>query len=400
MLKAARAAWLETRLAWPLVWLFVFSIPWEKSLLLPGIGTATRLLGALAFLTVAITAGFRRSVRPPNLALVFAWAFALWEALTGLWTIAPPLSADRAATFLQLGLMLWLVWKSGRTSRRQTWLLRAYVAGAGLASVLTIARYAQDLQTYYRRYAAPGFDPNDLALTVALAIPLGLYLNLRDRGAWLWVARASVALAIAAILLTASRTALVAALLAFAFLPWTWRRADWVQRGWGVALFALLSLGALYLAPQASRQRFATLPAEATSGTFHSRTQIWKAGLRVFRARPVAGSGAGTYAEAVKPLIGVPAREGHQHVAHNAYLSVLVESGLVGLGLFALWLASLGVFIWILPGRERALWTVTLVAWAAGVTTLSWEFRKPGWLMAGLVMTEWARAFRPPERRS
>ena len=87
--------------------------------------------------------------------------------------------------------------------------MAAYVAGAAVASVLTILRFAQGLQTYYRRYAATGFEPNDLGLTVALSIPLALYLALRGRGPLRWVWRGAVALAIAAILLSASRTALV-----------------------------------------------------------------------------------------------------------------------------------------------------------------------------------------------
>lgn len=80
--------------------------------------------------------------------------------------------------------MLWLIWETCRTPGRQTGLMQAYVAGAGVASVLTMIRYAEGQQTYYRRYAAAGFDPNDLGLTVALSIPLALYLGLRGRG-WL-----------------------------------------------------------------------------------------------------------------------------------------------------------------------------------------------------------------------
>jgi O-antigen ligase len=399
VLKSGWASDFEARLAWPLVCAFVFSLPWEKSLVVPEFGTVTRLLGVLAFAAVGAAAAARRSLRGPNLVLVLAWGFALWEAITYFWSIAPALSAERAATFVQLGLMLWVIWESCRSNERQRTLLRAYVGGAAFASVLTIARYAQGLQTYYRRYAAPGFDPNDLALTVALAIPLGLYLNIRDRGAWRWLDRVAVMLAIVAILLTASRTALVVSVLAFVFVPWAWREASWAQRGWSVALFGLLVLGALFLAPQESRQRLASLPAEAASGTFHSRTQIWKAGLRVFRSHRLLGTGTGTYPEAVKPLIGVPAREGHQYVAHNSYLSVLVESGLVGLGLFGLWVAAMLAFVWFLPDLERVLWSVTLAVWALGITTLTWEFRKPGWLVVGLIMTEWARACRPAEKR-
>jgi O-antigen ligase len=399
-MSGARAMRFERTVAWPLVCALVLSIPWEKSLWVAGVGTVTRLLGALALLAVMAAAVARRSVRRPNLALALGCAFAAWEAFSYVWSIARPATAGRAATFVQLALMLWLIWECVRTPARQIALVRAYVAGAAVASVLTIGRYARGLETYYRRYAAPGFDPNDLALTVALSIPLALYLSSRDRGAWAWMCRLAAALSISAVLLTASRTALVVSIIGFAYLAWTWRSSGWPPRRWGAGRFIFLICGAVYMAPAASRERLATLPAEAARGTFHSRTQIWKAGLRVFRAHRLAGTGAGTYAEAVRPLIGAPAREGHQYVAHNAYLSVLVETGLVGFSLFALWLGTLAAYVWWLEGRERALWAVVLAAWAVGVTTLSWEFRKPGWLFAGLMMTEWARTCLPPEKRA
>jgi hypothetical protein len=41
------------------------------------------------------------------------------------------------------------------------------------------------------------------------------------------------------------------------------------------------------------------------------------------------------------------------------------------------------------------LWTVTLAMCGLGITTLTWEHRKPVWLIAGLIMSEWARSFLP-----
>jgi hypothetical protein len=48
-----------------------------------------------------------------------------------------------------------------------------------------------------------------------------------------------------------------------------------------------------------------------------------------------------------------------------------------------------------MPLAERALWSVMLAVWAVGITTLTWEHRKPGWLLFALIMTEWARSFAP-----
>jgi O-antigen ligase len=388
--------WIDRAVAWPLLWVLVFSIPWEKSLLIAGVGTITRLLGVLTVLAGIGAVLQRRSLRRPNLVLILAAGFVLWNAMTLLWSYAPAATEAKVLTLGQLLVMFWLIWELCGTAARETALMAAYVAGAAVSSALTILRFAQGLETYYRRYAATGFEPNDLGLTVALSIPLSLHLALRGRGPLRWVWRGAVALAIAAILLSASRTALVVSFAGFLYPVWTWRKSDLSQKVSFLMLFGLLVLGPLYLAPGSSRQRLSTLLAEATTGTLHNRKQIWKAGLKVFLLeRPLLGVGAGGYPEAVRPRLGTPAIAGHQYVAHNTFLSVLVESGLIGCGLFAAAILVLAAFVWMMPFTERALWSVMLLVCGVGVTTLTWEHRKPVWFIAALITTAWARSFRP-----
>lgn len=385
---------LLDRVAWALLVLFVLSVPFEKTLQVPGIGTASRLLGLVAFVTGAGALFQRGSIRGPNAVFILNAVFTAWTGLTVLWSLAPSASVARFLTFAQLLAMAWLIWELCRTARQQDWLMGAYVAGATLASVATITRWTLNRPTYWRRYAASGFDPNDLGLTVALAIPMALYLALRYtdwRRYSLW---AAVVLFEGAILLSGSRTALVAGLLAFAFAAWRWRESGAAARVAAVLLFAALLLGPVRLAPAASRERLSTLHSELTRGTLHGRTRIWKTGLKAFKQHPLIGVGAGAYPTAVKPWLGVPAIPGHEYVAHNAFLSVLVEEGVIGFALFALMLGCAVVFAWVMQDRERALWLVMLLVWGVGVSTLTWEHRKPTWLLMALLTTAWARSFR------
>jgi O-antigen ligase len=391
---------LEVKAAWPLLWALVFTIPWEKSLMVPGIGTITRLVGLLAALSAAAVLVLRGRLRRPNLALVLLALFTAWSAATYLWSLDPSATSARAATLVQLLVMVGLIWEFGSTARRQRWLIAAYVLGAAVSSLLTLSRFVRGLETYYRRYAAAGFEPNDLGLTVALSIPLSLYLAQggRDWGRWLW--RSLTLLAVAAVVVTASRTAFVVACMAFLFAVRTWRASDRSQKLSAAFLFAVLITGPLYLTPPPARQRLAALPHEVTQSTLHNRTQIWKAGWAVFRQRPIHGVGAGAYAESVRPRLGVPARPGHRYVAHNAYLSVLVECGMVGLTLFLGAAAVLAVFVWFMPPLERSLWAVMLAVCGTGILTLSWEHRKPVWWIAAMIMAVWARSFLPQEKRT
>lgn len=385
---------LSERLAWALLWLFVFSIPWQKSVGVAGLGTLSHLLGILAFAAGAAAALRRRSLRFPNLALALAGAWVLWSAATYFWSVDPPATAGRALTFFQLWGMFWLVWDQCRSPRRQTHLLQAYVLGSVVASALGVLRYWQGHQTYYRRYTAPGFDPNDFGLILALAIPMALYLSLRGKRSLRWTSLVAALAIIPGLLLTASRTALVVGIVGFGFALWTWRAASRWQRAASLLLLVVLLAGVFQFAPEHSRERLATLPTALAQGTLHNRTHIWKAGLKAFKRHPLVGVGAGAYPAAVRPWLGVPGLPGHQYVAHNTFLSVLVEGGLIGFGLFALLSVTLMAFVFMMPPVERALWAVLPACWAVGVSTLTWEQYSPTWLIMALITTEWARSFR------
>lgn len=373
-----------------LVAALAFSLPWEKSLQVPGLGTGTRLLGAVALAAAAASAILEHRLPRRNPVLFCAAGFVFWCALTGLWSVDPASTVVRVLTMLQLVVMAWVIFDVCRTSGRVRTLLLAYVAGAAAAAAATYVRYFSGRQTYYSRYAAPGFDPNDLGVTIALAIAPALYLSLAAAPAQAWLARVAAGLILPAIPLTGSRTALIATLIGFGFAVATWRTAGNQHRAATLVLGALLLLGFVGLAPKRSRDRVAAMPGEITQGTLVNRTRIWKAGLKVLKRRPIYGIGAGAYPAAVKEYIGVPPRAGHEYVAHNTFLSVAVETGLAGAALYGLLLILLSAYAWALPGQERALWLVTLLAWAVGVSTLTWEHRKPGWFFFALIASTWA----------
>ncbi|HYW41972.1 MAG TPA: O-antigen ligase family protein [Bryobacteraceae bacterium] len=377
-----------------LLCLFVFSIPWEKSIQVPGIATLSHLLGILTFFAAAVVAARRGSVRPPNLALGLAAVFVLWSALTYFWSMDRQATLSRGVTLAELLAMVWIIWDTCRDSLHQTRLMQSYVWGAVAACASAGFRFFRGEQTYYLRYAAAGFDPNDFGLVLALSIPLALYLALGAGSLMKWCNRAAAVVVLSALLLTGSRAALVAAFVAFGFALWTWGQADPGQRASSALLFFFLLLGLYGFAPVATRQRLATVTTELTRGTLHNRTTIWKAGLRVLRRHPVLGIGAGAYPEAVRPQLGTPGVPGAQYVAHNTFLSVLVECGAIGFAVYALMLGTVAMYVWTLPSAERALWAIMLAVWTVGVSTLTWEHYKPGWLIVGLIMTEWGRPWR------
>ncbi|HUP03808.1 MAG TPA: O-antigen ligase family protein, partial [Bryobacteraceae bacterium] len=209
------------------------------------------------------------------------------------------------------------------------------------------------------------------------------------RGLAAWLARAAAVALVTAILLTASRAALVASLANVAFVALSWRQSSALQRASSLAILALLVVGAARLAPAATRARLATLPEEATEGTMHDRTRIWRAGIHLLAKHPLLGVGLDAYPKAAYPELRI------HYNAHNTFLSVLVEEGVAGFAIFACLLGALAWFVSLLSASERALWYGTLVVWAVGVSTVAWEHRKPTWLLFALIAAAGARSFQP-----
>jgi O-antigen ligase len=107
---------------------------------------------------------------------------------------------------------------------------------------------------------------------------------------------------------------------------------------------------------------------------------IWRQGLVAFTERPWLGGGVNTF-RLVNSL---------GKVAHNTFLSVLVEVGLIGFLLFGLMLGTVVWQAWRQPRWEARLWLAMLATWVIGASTLTWEYRKPTWLLLSLVIVSGA----------
>jgi len=140
-----------------------------------------------------------------------------------------------------------------------------------------------------------------------------------------------------------------------------------------------LTLAILILLPHVqtlrSFQRLGTTYTELTEGTLNNRTNNWLEGLESWAEHPLLGVGSNMY-RSVNSL---------GKVAHNSFLSVLVEVGLIGFVLFGLILLIAISQAWRQPTWEKSFWLSLLLVWAIGASSLTWEHRKTTWLFLSLV---------------
>lgn len=380
---------LVQKSAFVALWLFVFAIPWERSVVIPGLGGAGSLLGLVAIFLgfLSIFGRGRLGLRAPSVFLVVMGGFVLWSAASIFWSLDPGRAIGRTITYVQLLVVVWLIWQLCNSHERHLALIQAYVLGAYVSLVSVLISFALGSPLEAERYSGLDSNPNWLAIAIAIGIPMAWHLStLRRADLRFWLNLAYVPLAVLAIGLTASRGGFLASLVALSLIPLTygglvvWRK---------VFLFALLA-GALYgaftLLPEANIQRLAETSSEISEGDLTSRRFIWEAGLSAFDERPLRGFGSGNFPEVIEGTLG------YAKSPHNAFVSVLVELGLIGVALFVS-LLLLAVAPMLSSAPHRAFYVVLWLTLLVGMLPANWEYHKATWFVVALLTTHRAYTF-------
>jgi O-antigen ligase len=358
-----------------LLLVFVFAIPWEFSLDLgEPLGNVARLIGVLLLAASVPVALARGRLRPPGLVQVLVLALYLWFCLTCFWSIDPDTTLIKLRAFFQEMMVVGLVWEFAESPEDLRHLLRASILGCWMLALLTLFafRSTETIALQQVRFSAYGQDPNDVARFLDLGLPLAALVARTDRQRLArWMALAYLPAALAAIVLTASRGGVLAALVAVA------GSATLLLRGRvRVQLAAFLALPVLAAAvwiaiPRAIFERLATTPGELRSGSFNLRMEIWQMGWRAFTRAPLLGHGMGNFTLAA----GLSPND----TAHNTPLAMAVGGGLVALFL------SIAIAFAVLRAIARlsrtprlafltaaAVWTVTSMTATAEESRFTW----------------------------
>ncbi|MBI5526061.1 MAG: O-antigen ligase family protein [Deltaproteobacteria bacterium] len=363
----------------------VFMIPWEEFIVVGGFGGLIRFFGYAVLALALPTVFMGRRIRPPTVFFILMGAFLAWNLLTLAWMRDPEIGQTRVLTFLRLGGLVWLIYEFSDEFGDVLVLLQAYVWGSYfavaflfLAPTVMVDAAGSDA----KRLTAVGMNHNDLALVLALGFGMAYYLvasgQIKSRvlRAVYW---AFCPISAIAITLTGSRGG-VAALFTGATFFFVVRTASRRKRVAFVTLAVIGLVVALQVVPEATLGRLASTGQEIRGGTMTGRLNIWAAGLRVFAENPFLGVGSGMFALEAEKYLGM------RYHSHNTFLAVLVEGGIVGFALFML----MGFYVLRLasamPVREKNAWRAILLTWAVGSFGLGWDYRKPTWMLLGLIV--------------
>ena len=382
------------RIAWVLLLLFAFAIPWEYSLDLGApLGNVARIAG-LALLLVAVPAVLQAGrFRTPGLLQWLVLALFLWFCCTYFWTIDPSATQTMMRAYFQEMAIVWLVWEFAESPQDLRALLRAFVAGSWVLALLTVANIGspEAIAAGQMRFAAVGQDPNDVARFLDLGFPLAaLLLTSESRSPWRLLALGYLPLGLVAVLLTASRGGFLAAIVAFAGSSLLLIRRN-PRRAIAGAFALPAAAGGLWLfLPHEIFERLATIPGQIEGGDLNQRLNIWSAGWYAFLEAPFAGAGAGSFVTAA----GLDPMD----TAHNTALSILVSGGLCALFLAA---GIVAAAVWAVVqtrGPLQLTLATMLAVWLVTSLVATVEETRTTWLLLGLVALAGRLAFENPER--
>jgi hypothetical protein len=250
-----------TSLAYLSLWLFVLSIACENVITTSGVVAITKITGALAAALALLAVVTSGRMRRWHLFHGAAVLFVVWVGI-GLLDLQAQAIPKKFWTYVQLLIVLWMIWEIAVSQKRVHGLMLAYVLGAYVAAFDTIRLYQKEADVL-RRFAAGTFDANDLAMVLALALPMAWYLGMTYRQPLVrWICRGYLPVAIFSIGLTGSRGGMLATILALLIVPFTMTRLSPARLATAITMLGLAGALAVAYVPETILQRLATTRTE------------------------------------------------------------------------------------------------------------------------------------------
>lgn len=371
-------------------------LPLEGAVLIGGSATFTIYVGALG--TVAFFASLVVEQRPIYRSGAPGRSLFLRIGLSALglifWT------QDRESTQLQFPLLLRLSLLSlmvfqvaAGDARRRRMLCRCFAVGAMVAALIILNNWKSE-KTWVealgraqgtisdagvgaaRRYSVGRVDPNYMALVLGVGLCL-TWVSVKQR--WAIIATPLLALAI---VLTGSRTALIAAFVAalFYFTGGVFARRQTVRLFAG-ALVAIAAVAFSWqFVPEDTQIRAKSVLNANEDRSASSRRDAWSQGVSAWSERPILGSGLASFT-----VYTSTATQSDPIAAHSLYVNQLVEGGLVGVcisvyGLASVWRATGG-------GKRVRPERLAMIFWATTGIALDLDLNKLTFVLLPLCLT-------------
>jgi O-antigen ligase len=269
----------------------------------------------------------------------------LWAALSVPTALNQGVAFHSWTDLLRTIVMCFVLAGSVRRPRDVERLILVYYVSTVIYTLVVLSRFelGPDNWRLGRLYY---YDANDFATLIVTAMPFGLYFVLGKRHLALrLLSLAGLAVMAVAQIRSGSRGGFVALLAVVAFVLLRFTTVPARARMAGLLLILTIAFGAASDQYWTQMQTLIHPKADYNMTSDAGRMRIWKRGLGYMAARPITGVGLYNFQVAegtISPLakLGERGRGVRWGAAHNSFIQVGAELGVLGLLLYVAWLAN------------------------------------------------------------
>lgn len=194
------------------------------------------------------------------------------------------------------------------------------------------------------------YDPNDLAYLLVSLFPLCIYFIANNKAFFeKIIAIVTIVVSIITILYTGSRGGFLGLVAVFLFILFT--KIGGINRSYKLTFITGLTILCILYGSNINTERYMTLTEigdDYNVSDEFGRFQIWKRGLGLTLSNPITGVGVNCFAMAIGYDREAKGEIPRWQVAHNSYIQVAAEIGLIGFSIFILLIInSLKSFVYL-----------------------------------------------------
>jgi len=365
--------------------LFALVIPVD-ALVSPGGVPLVKFTGVMSLGATVILVFSGMTLRGSGWFILISLIHIGWFMLSFLWTSMPidyqnanALNSQQSIkTHFYLITIVLLMFQLIRSQRDLQLIFVSFLLGCIWLIALLLNNYEPGVRTV--RHGLEGLDANEMSVIVCIGVSLAVYLLVLGRSViWRLLGLAYLPLAVFAVLVTGSRTGLIVMLISLSGLIVLFLKAGIVMRLLSAVVMVVTALWVVDRIPDKTLERLMSTGTELSAGTLSERSITWRKAGQEFVARPLLGQGLGSFRQLMN-------KHSVEYTAHNSYISIAVEQGVIGLFLY---LAVILTIFWRSLSLGRIQWWLlmpTLMVVVLGQITLTLHESLYTWFAYMVVM--------------
>ena len=261
----------------------------------------------------------------------------------------------------------------------QVFILGGYIAVASAVLNFMAGHFISESEI--GRFTGAGVNAVEFAMVLSISLPIAWQLaSTQKKGVGSNLLRvinfAFIPAALFTIILTGSRTGLFGIIPGLLYIMFTMGRVKFIYRFLVLVVFVFALFIGQALVPQVTLHRLGTVGTSIASEDLGGRVALWQQSAKVFLEHPLLGIGSGSLA--APSLLGT--------FAHNTFLSILTELGILG---FIQFIAVLLIVIYQAYKQPRPysiFCLIVFVTWVISINSLTWEYSKITWFILNMVI--------------